>query len=48
LTVASRLEHRLNEAKHSAIRYSLGDQREKFLVIHGAEKISEIRIHDPL
>jgi len=28
LAVASRLEHRLNEAKHSAIRYSLGDQRE--------------------
>jgi site-specific DNA recombinase len=47
-TVASRLEHRLDEAKHSAIRYPLGYQREEFLLVHGPEKISEIRIHDPL
>jgi site-specific DNA recombinase len=46
--VASRLEHRLEEAKHSAIRYSLGHQREKLLVIHRPEKISEVRVHDPL
>jgi hypothetical protein len=46
--VASRLEHRLDEAKHSAIRYLLGYQREKLLVIHGPEKVSEIRVHDPL
>src|SRR5215469_438335 len=46
--VASRLEHRLNEAKHSAIRYSLGYQCEKLLVIHRPEKISEICVHDPL
>ena len=32
--VASRLEHRLDETKHSAIRYPLGYQREKLLVIH--------------
>jgi hypothetical protein len=35
--VASRFEHRLDKAKHSAIRYSLGDQREKFFVIHRPE-----------
>src|SRR5258708_21250677 len=46
--VASCLEHRLDEAKHSAIRYPLGYQREKLLVIHGPEKVSEVRIHDPL
>ena len=46
--VASRLEHRLDKAKHSAIRYPLGYQREKLLVIHGPEKVSEIRVHDPL
>jgi hypothetical protein len=45
--VTSCLEHRLNEAKHSAIRYALGDQREQFLVINRPEKISEIRVHDP-
>jgi hypothetical protein len=48
LAVTSCLEHRLDEAKHSAIRHSLGDQREEFLVFHGPEKISEIRIDDPL
>jgi len=46
--VASRLEHRLDEAKHSTIRYPLGYQREKLLVIHGPEKVSEVRVHDPL
>jgi hypothetical protein len=46
--VASRLEHRLDEAEHAAIRYPLGYQREKLLVIHGPEKVSEVRIHDPL
>src|SRR5712691_2233001 len=46
--VASCLEHRFDEAKHSAIRYSLGNQREKFLVINGPEKVSKIRVHDPL
>jgi uncharacterized membrane protein YgcG len=44
----SRLEHCLDEAQHSAIRYPLGHQREKFFVIDGPEKISEVRIHDPL
>jgi hypothetical protein len=47
-TVASRLEHRLDEAKHSTIRYPLGYQREKLFMIHGPEKVSEVRIHDPL
>src|SRR5580704_14387830 len=46
--VASGLEHRFDEAKHSSIRYALGDQREELLVIHGPEKVSEVRIHDPL
>ena len=46
--VASRFEHRLDKAKHSAICYSLGHQREKFFVIHRPEKISEICVHDPL
>src|SRR5262249_31786156 len=26
----------------------VGDQREKFFMIHGPEKVSEIRVHDPL
>src|SRR5258707_7043767 len=47
-SVASCFEHRLDKAKHSAICYSLGDQREKFFVIHRPEKISEICVHDPL
>ena len=46
--IASCLEHRPNQAQHPAIRYSLGYQREKFLMIHGPEKVSQIRIHDPL
>src|SRR6516164_9307493 len=46
--VASRLEHGPNQAQHPAIRYSRGHQREQFLVIHGPEKVSEIRIYDPL
>ena len=48
LSVASCLEHCLDEAQHSAIRYPLGHQREKFFVIDGPEKVSEVRIHDPL
>src|SRR5262249_11883315 len=47
-TVTSRLEHRLDQAKHSTVRCSLGNQSEKLFVIRGAEKVSEIRIHDPL
>jgi site-specific DNA recombinase len=46
--VASRLEHRLNETKHSAVRHSLGDEGEKLFVIDRPEKISEICVHDPL
>jgi hypothetical protein len=46
--VASRLEHCLDEAKHSAIRYPLGYQRDKLLVIDAPEKVSQVRIHDPL
>src|SRR5437868_1096554 len=46
--VASRLEHRFNQAKHSAIRYLLGYQCEKLFVINGPEKVSEVRVHDPL
>src|SRR5258708_22306383 len=46
--VASCLEHCLNQAQHSTVRYSLGYQREEFLVLHRPEEISEIRIHDPL
>src|SRR6266436_4387313 len=47
-SVASCLEHCLDQAQHPAVCYSLGYQREEFLVIYGSEKISEIRIHDPL
>jgi site-specific DNA recombinase len=47
-SIASCLEHGLNEAKHSAIGYALGDEREKLFVIHRPEKISEISVHDPL
>ena len=46
--VASGLERRLDEAKRSAIGYSLSYQREKLLVIHGPEKVSEVCIDDPL
>jgi site-specific DNA recombinase len=46
--VASCLEHCLDQAQHAAVRYSLGYQGEEFLVVHGSEKISEVRIHDPL
>ena len=42
--VASGLEHGLNEAKHSAIRYALGDEREKLFVTDRPEEISEISI----
>jgi len=48
LAVASCLEHRPDQAKHSAIRDPLGDQREELFVIHRPEKISEICIHNPL
>src|SRR6476620_7385041 len=46
--VASCLEHRLDKAKHSAVRHSLGYEGEKLLMIDRPEKISEICIHDPL
>src|SRR5215469_4885496 len=47
-TIASSLEHCLNEAKHSTICYSLGYQREELFVIHRPEEVSEICVHDPL
>ena len=47
LTIASSLEHRLNEAKHSTICYSLGYQREELFVIHRPEEVSEICIPTP-
>jgi hypothetical protein len=34
LPIASRLEHRLNQAQHPAIGYSLGHERERFLMFH--------------
>ena len=46
--IASRFEHRLDEAQHSAVGYSLSHQREEFFMVRGPEEISEIRIHDPL
>jgi hypothetical protein len=46
--VTSRLEHGLDEAKHSAVRYALSNEREELFVIDGPEKISEISIDDPL
>ena len=46
--VTSCLEHGLDEAKHSAVRYALSNEREELFVIDGPEKISEISIDDPL
>src|SRR6516225_6595294 len=46
--IASCLEHGLNEAKHSAVRYALSNEREKLFVLDGSEEISEISIDDPL
>src|SRR6266581_1254911 len=46
--VASRFEHRLDEAQHSAVSYSLSYQREEFFMVRGPEEVSEIRIDDPL
>src|SRR6516225_7682262 len=46
--IASCLEHRPYQAQHPTIRYSLGHQREEFLMIHGPKKVLEIRIYDPL
>ena len=46
--VAPRLEHCLDQAKHSAVCYLLGQQRKEFLVVHRSEKVSEIRVDDPL
>jgi hypothetical protein len=46
--IASSLEHRPNEAKHPAIGYALGNERQKLFVINGPEEISEIAIYDPL
>jgi hypothetical protein len=48
LAVASRFEHRLDEAQHAAVGYSLGYQRQESLMVRGPEKVSEIRIDDPL
>ena len=48
LAIASCLEHCLNKAKHSGICYSLGYEREKLFVMDGTEKVSEVRIYDPL
>src|ERR1700761_228030 len=48
LAIASRFEHRPNQAQHSAVGYSLGYQRKKFLVIHRSEKIFQICVHNPL
>jgi hypothetical protein len=38
----------LDKAKHSAVRYALGYQREKLLVFYRPEEISEICVYDPL
>jgi site-specific DNA recombinase len=46
--VASRFEHRLDEAQHAAVGYSLSHQREEFFMVRGPEEVSEIRIDDPL
>src|SRR5713226_6739772 len=46
--VASRFEHRLDEAQHSAVSYSLSYQREELFMVRGPEEVSEIRIDDPL
>ena len=46
--IASRLEHRLYEAQHAAIGYSLSHQREEFLMVCRPEEVSEVRIDDPL
>src|SRR6267378_814994 len=43
-----RVEPLLDQPQHSDVCYSLSYEREKLLVIHGPEKISEIRVHDPL
>ena len=48
MAIASGLEHRADQTQHAAMGYSLGYQREKFLVNRRPEKISEIRVHDPL
>ncbi|HET8548411.1 MAG TPA: hypothetical protein VFL57_10425 [Bryobacteraceae bacterium] len=42
------LEHRLNQAQHPAVGYSLSNEREQFCVIHRSEKVLQIRVHDPL
>src|SRR5206468_5480953 len=41
LAVASRFEHRLDKAQHAAVSYSLGYQREEFLMVRGPEEVSE-------
>src|SRR5215472_565617 len=48
IAVASRLQHRLNQAQHPAVRYPLGHQREQLRVIHGPEKVFKVCVHDPL
>src|SRR5580704_15387240 len=46
--IAAGLEHRLNQAQHPAVGYSLGHQCEQFRMIHRPEKVLQIRVHDPL
>src|SRR5215469_8276277 len=48
LAIASGLEHRAYQAQHPTIRYSLGNQGEKFLVVYRPKKILQICIHNPL
>src|SRR6202021_810835 len=47
LAVTAGREHRLDQAQHSSVRYTLSHQREEFLVFDGAEEVLQIRIHDP-
>jgi hypothetical protein len=46
--ITSRLEHRLYQAQHPAVGYSLGHQREQFLLFNRPEKVLQIGVHDPL
>src|SRR5271166_78032 len=46
--ITSGLQHRLYQAQHSTIGYSLGNQRKKLPVSDGPEKVFQVRIYDPL
>jgi site-specific DNA recombinase len=48
LTVASCLEHRLDQAKPSAVRHALGHQRKELLVVNRPEKILQVSVDNPL